>query len=171
MEEFNQEDWIWIDVAPNTDNCMFCGEVYDQVHLSSCPSNLVSVHEGAISLWTHMYDDMRSEEEYAHDIGKQLMMAADQVIKAQKDWAKKSTLQKMEEVFNEWSVITEFADVLYELGLVQTVTEVIDYYKNPTMYEKEFIIWEEYEYPFSDDDTWQEFISRLDLPNNGETQF
>ena len=93
MEQFNQDDWIWIGIAPDTDDCMFCGKVYENSHLSSCPSNMVSVHEGAISLWTHMYDDYRTEEDYAKDVGKQLMMAADQVIKAQKDWAKKTTLQ------------------------------------------------------------------------------
>tara|TARA_Y100000356_G_scaffold329_1_gene246 strand:+ start:882 stop:1397 length:516 start_codon:yes stop_codon:yes gene_type:complete len=170
MEQFNQDDWIWIGIAPDTDDCMFCGKVYENSHLSSCPSNMVSVHEGAISLWTHMYDDYRSEEDYAKDVGKQLMMAADQVIKAQKDWAKKTTLQKMEEVFNNWGVITEFADVLFDLGLVNTPSEVIDYYKNPTIYDKEFVLWEEYEYPFPDDEAWQEFVLRLDLPNNGETR-
>ena len=76
----------------------------------------------------------------------------------------------MEEVFNNWGVITEFADVLYDLGLVNTPSEVIDYYKNPTIYDKEFVLWEEYEYPFPDDEAWQEFVLRLDLPNNGETR-
>ena len=98
------------------------------------------------------------------------VVTTSQVIKAQKDWAKKTTLQKMEEVFNNWGVITEFADVLYDLGLVNTPSEVIDYYKNPTIYDKEFVLWEEYEYPFPDDEAWQEFVLRLDLPNNGETR-
>ena len=58
--------------------------------------------------------------------------------------------------------------MLYELKIVQTPTEIIDYYKNPTMYEREFIIWSEFDYPFVDDETWQDFIFRLDLQNNGE---
>ena len=76
----------------------------------------------------------------------------------------------MEEVFNDWSCITDFAEVLYELGLVQTATEVIDYYKNPTMYESEFLIWSEYDFPFSNEGPWHDFKMRVDLLNNGDTR-
>lgn len=166
MEEYDNEAWIWLDVEPNTDNCVFCGEVEHNNHLSSCPSNIISVHEGAVSMWTRLYDDNRTEDEYHSDVGKQLMFSADLIIQAQKEWSRKSILAKMDEVFNNWGVITDFAEVLLELGIVQSSTEVIDYYKNPTMYEKEFFIWTEYDYPFPDDDSWHEFKSRLNLPNN-----
>lgn len=169
MEEFNKEDFIWLNIEPMEEQCTFCGIVLNQQHLETCPSNIISFHEGASRLWTRMFDDNKTIDDYASDIGMQLMMAADQVLKAQKSWTDKSILQKMDEVFNNWGILTEFAEVLYELGIVQTPTEVIDYYKNPTMYEKEFVLWSEYDYPEPFDDSWQDFINRLDLSNNGDT--
>lgn len=169
MEEFDQESWIWVDISQQEDHCHFCGTILKNEHMETCPSNIVSFHEGASRLWTRMFDDNKTPDDYYSEIGKQLMMAADQVLKAQKAWTDKSILGKMDEVFNQWGILTEFAEVLYELGIVQTPTEIIDYYKNPTMYEKEFVIWSEYDYPDSLSDTWQDFISRLDLPDNGDT--
>jgi hypothetical protein len=168
MEEFNQDSWIWIDVSDTQDDCVFCGTVFKNDHLATCPSNIISYHEGATRLWTRLFDDEKTTEDYYSDIGKQLMMAADQILKAQQVWTDKTILQKMDEVFNNWGILTEFAEVLYELKIVQTPTEIIDYYKNPTMYEREFTIWSEFDYPFVDEDTWQDFISRLNLQNNGE---
>ena len=166
-EEYNEYEFVWLEPETNT-NCQFCGDVTQGEHLETCASNLINYHEGAFRLWTKLFDDNKTPEDFYSDIGQQLMMAADQVMKAQQSWTRKSILEKMDEVFNKWGIITEFAEVLYQLGIVQTATEVIDYYKNPTMYEKEFILWCEYDYPDNMSDTWQDFISRLDLSNNGE---
>jgi hypothetical protein len=167
MEEFDRYEFIWYD-EPTENHCQFCGTVIGGQHLETCATNIISFHEGATRLWTRLFDDNKVPEDYYSDIGQQLMMSADQVLKAQKAWTDKSILGKMDEVFNKWGIITEFAEILYQLGIVQTATEVIDYYKNPTMYENEFTLWAEYDYPDNLSDTWQDFISRLDLSNNGE---
>ena len=169
MEENSNEYRVWVSSEP-LESCVFCGEISMGIHMSSCPSNLISLHEGQVQLFTRLQDDDRTEEEYHSDIGKQLMYAADTIIKSQREWSRKHTLEKMEEVFNNWSCITDFAEVLFELGIVQTATEVIDYYKNPTMYESEFLIWSEYDFPFSDEGPWHDFKMRVDLLHNGDTR-
>jgi len=169
MEENSSEYRVWIS-SDNIEKCVFCGEVSMGIHMSSCPSNLISLHEGQVQLFTRLHDEDRTEDEYHSDVGKQLMYAADAIIKSQKEWSRKHTLEKMEDVFNNWSCITDFAEVLFDLEIVQTATEVIDYYKNPTMYESEFLIWSEYDFPFFDEGSWFDFRMRVELLHNGDTR-
>jgi len=169
MEQFNQEDWLWVGVAPDVHDCVFCGQVVANQHLGSCPSNLISVTEGTISLWTNINNEFRSEDEIAQDIGKTIMYAADLIIKSQKEWGTKHILEKLDDVLNDWGLVTEFVEVLMELNIIQSATEVIDFYKNPTMYEKEFLLWEEYDYPYSDDEAWHDFKKVVMLSQHGDT--
>lgn len=169
MEEFNQQDWVWLGIAPGTDDCLFCGKVVMGEHLASCPSQMININEGTISLWTHLNDDDRTQEEQLIDIGKSIMYAADIIIRSQKEWGTKHTLEKYNDVLNNWALVNEFAEILQKLGYLENADDVIAFYKNPTEYERIFVLWEEYDYCFSDDDTWIDFISVVDSLNNGDT--
>jgi|TARA_B100001094_G_scaffold193191_1_gene187071 hypothetical protein len=169
MEEFNQQDWVWLGVAPGTDDCVFCGKIVMNEHLSSCPSQMINITEGTIDLWTHINNDERTEDERHADIGKSIMYAADIIIRSQKEWGMKHTLSKYHEVLNNWGMINEFAEVLQKLGYLETAEEVINFYKKPTEYERIYIIWEEYDFCFFDDDTWIDFSSVVDSLNDGDT--
>ena len=50
-----------------------------------------------------------------------------------------------------------------------TFDEVINFYKKPTEFERIYIIWEEYDFCFFDDDTWIDFTSVVDSLNDGDT--
>ena len=113
--------------------------------------------------------DHPERDEIAQDIGKTIMYAADLIIKSQKEWGTKHILEKLDDVLNDWGLVTEFVEVLMELNIIQSATEVIDFYKNPTMYEKEFLLWEEYDYPYSDDEAWHDFKKVVLLSQHGDT--
>ena len=63
MEENSNEYMVWVSSEP-LESCVFCGEISMGIHMSSCPSNLISLHECQVQLFTRLQDDDRTEEEY-----------------------------------------------------------------------------------------------------------
>ncbi len=139
--------------------------------LSDCPEYLIdndiedikpiaSLFEG------YVIDNEILNNELTNQIGNHFMIIADALLKAQKEWESKTYMNRLSEVISNFHYYADFTETLNEAGAFDTVDEVIDYIKNPQMFDKLYNFWHELGNPSVKDDMFTLFRERvLDYKN------
>ena len=145
------------------EECIVCG---GHPCLSDCPEFLLDndiddIKPIASLFENYIVDNDILNNELTNQIGNHFMIIADALLKAQKDWESKTYMNRLQEVIGNFHFYADFTETLNDAGAFDTVEEVIEYIKNPQMFDKLYNFWHELGNPSSQDEMFTLFRERV----------
>ena len=134
--------------------------------LSDCPEFLLDNDIEEIKPISSLFKDYVIDNdilnnELSNQLGNHLILIADAILKAQKDWESKSFMNRMSEVISNFQYYADFSESLKDAGAFDTVDDVIDYIKTPNNFDKLYNFWLELGYPSQQDEMFLLFKERV----------
>ena len=134
--------------------------------LSDCPEFLLDNDIEEIKPISSLFKDYVIDNdilnnELSNQLGNHLILIADAILKAQKDWESKSFMNRMSEVIANFQYYADFSESLKDAGAFDTVDDVIHYIKTPNNFDKLYNFWLELGYPSQQDEMFLLFKERV----------
>lgn len=144
-------------------DCEYCNS---NPCLTDCPEFLIDNDTEEIKPISNLFKDYIIDNdilnnELTNQLGNHLMLIADAVLKAQKEWEQKSFMNRMSDVISNFQYYADFSESLKDAGAFDTVDDVIDYIKNPNTFDKLYNFWLELGYPSAGDEMFLLFKERV----------
>jgi len=101
--------------------------------------------------------EMYQDTQDMYDESKELMEAQLEAIIEDVEEPKTLTLQRMQEMVDDYKEMGQFADVMDNIGYFKTTQDVVKLLTTPQAYKRQYLLWVELGKPNLNDDMYERF--------------
>jgi hypothetical protein len=101
--------------------------------------------------------EMYQDTQDMYDESKELMEAQLEAIIEDVEEPKTLTLERMQEMVDDYKEMGQFADVMDNIGYFKTTQDVVKLLTTPQAYKRQYLLWVELGKPNLNDDMYEKF--------------